>query len=190
MSISTKKGDSGKTSLVGGRRVSKGDGRVEAYGTVDELIAAMGFARSICEHEEVSELTREIQRELFAVSAAIATPASDKERAEIPSEKVDALTAHVRRIEGMDGMLDDWAMPGEHPVAAAFDVARTVCRRAEREVVRLVDAGEEVGGNVLPYLNRLSDLLWLFSRLIEKEAGRDASLRGGKHRGRCWSRAW
>jgi cob(I)alamin adenosyltransferase len=195
MSISTKRGDDGRTSLIGGRRVSKGDLRVEAYGTIDELISVMGFARSICEKAEVRERTKAIQRELFAVSSVVATgPDSErgkeKEPPAVTNEMVEALTEEVHRIEKREGLLDDWALPGEHPGAAAFDVARTICRRAERDVVRLMESGEELPRYVLSYLNRLSDLLWLFGRWLEKDAGVDGALRGEKHPGPRWSRAW
>ena len=103
---------------------------------------------------------------------------------------VDGLTAHVHRIEATDGILADWSIPGEHPASAAFDVARTVCRRAERQVVRLIESGDPVNPQILAYLNRLSDLLWLLGRLIEKHAGVDARLRDDKTPGAKWSRAW
>ncbi len=192
MSISTKRGDDGQTSLIGGRRVSKGDLRVEAYGTIDELISAMGFARSICENVEMRERTKEIQRELFVVSSSVATSPErkKKETAPVTTENVEALTRDVNRIEKLEGLLDDWALPGEHPGAAAFDVARTTCRRVEREVVRLMESGEEVDSKVVAYLNRLSDLLWLFGRQLEKDAGVNGRLRDEKHPGPRWSRAW
>ena len=191
MSIATKAGDAGETGLIGGVRVSKADLRVEAYGTVDELGAAMGFARSICADEEVNALTKEIQRELFAVSGAVANPRAG-ERAEpyVTDAMVEALTAHVNRIEATEGLLSDWSLPGDHAAAAAYDVARTVCRRAERCVVRLTEAGEEVPAQVTAYLNRLSDLLWLFGRLLELRAGIESRLRDGEHEGPKWSRAW
>lgn len=192
MSIATKHGDKGETGLIGGGRVSKADLRVEAYGTVDELGAAMGFARSICEDEEVRELTKAIQRELFAVAGAIASPAGGEESRTtyVTPEMVEALTAHVNRIEATEGILSDWSLPGEHAAAAAFDVARTICRRAERCVVRLAETGIELNAQVVPYLNRLSDLLWLVGRLLELRAGINARLRDDEHKGPRWSRAW
>ena len=183
MSISTKRGDDGQTSLIGGRRVSKGDLRVEAYGAIDELISAMGFARSICENAEMRERTKEIQRELFVVSSSVATSPERKKKETPPvtRDNVEALTRDVNRIEELEGLLDDWALPGEHPGAAAFDIARTTCRRAERDVVRLMESGEEVDSKVVAYLNRLSDLLWLFGRQLEKDAGVNGALRDEKH---------
>lgn len=191
MSIATKAGDAGKTGLIGGERVSKADWRVEAYGTIDELTSTLGFARSICDDAEVRALTKEIQRELFAVSGGVANPlGAQKEPPYVTEAMVERLTAEVNRIEGLEGILSDWSLPGEHAAAAAYDVARTVCRRAERAVVRLVESGEEVAPQTVAYLNRLSDLLWLFGRLLELRAGIDARLRGDEHTGARWSRAW
>lgn len=190
MSITTKRGDLGETSLTGNIRVSKGTPRVEACGTVDELNSAMGFARSICEDAEIRDRTRSIQRELFVIGAALATtqPAAGEERHVIP-EMIDRLTAEVHRIERIEGVLSDWSIPGEHPGAAAYELARTVCRRAERVVVRLGDS-EPVEPAVIAYLNRLSDLLWLFGRLIEARSGIDSALRGAEHPKGRWARAW
>ena len=189
MSIATTRGDTGQTSLAGGMRVSKTHPRVRTYGDIDELISSIGFARSICRDEEIAARAKTIQRELFKVGSAIATPTdSRKAGPQIPDSMVDALTAEVHRIEAIEGMLSDWSIPGEEPASAAFDVARTVCRRAERLVVDLVESGNDVQPNVLRYLNRLSDLLWLFGRLIEHRLGLDAKLR--ENAGPRWSRAW
>jgi len=191
MSIATKRGDGGQTSLAGGTRVSKGHLRVEAYGTIDELNSAMGFARSICEDPEVREIVKAIQRELFRVGSTVATaPDSRKKPPPITPDMVEALTAQVHRIEAIEGVLSDWSLSGEHQASSAFDVARTVCRRAERHLVRLTESGEEVNPPVLAYLNRLSDILWLLGRLLEARAGVDASLRDEAHKGKRWLRAW
>lgn len=192
MSISTKRGDAGQTGLAGGIRVSKSHLRVEAYGTVDELNASLGLARSFCQDEELRKQTFAIQKELFRVGSALATP-PDSRKAQVPvtEEMVDALTEQVHQIESIEGMLSDWSISGEHTAAAAYDVSRTVCRRAERNVVRLVEAGEAVEPTVLAYLNRLSDLLWLFGRKLEFDAGVNASLRTANDKpGARWSRAW
>lgn len=191
-SIATTRGDAGQTGLAGGVRVSKGAVRVEAYGTVDELNAALASARSICEEPGIAGLTRSIQQDLFKIASALATPlGSAKAPVPIETTMVDRLTSEVHRIEAIDGMLSDWSLAGDLPVAAAFNVARTVCRRAEREVVRLVEAGDLVQPEILAYLNRLSDLLWLFARQLEHGAGINSSLREqtGKS-GNRWSRAW
>jgi cob(I)alamin adenosyltransferase len=191
-SISTMRGDHGETSLVGGIRVSKSSLRVEAYGTVDELGATLGFARSICDDPEMGESVRQIQIDLFRLGSRLATPPeSAKVEVTVERDWVDRLTEQVHRLEALDGVLGDWSLPGSSSAAAAFDVARTVCRRAERCLVRLGESGESVPEDALPYLNRLSDLLWLFGRKIERDLGVDGSLRAttGKA-GKRWSRAW
>jgi cob(I)alamin adenosyltransferase len=191
MSIATKRGDGGQTSLAGGIRVSKSDLRVEAYGTIDELNTHMGFARSICQHMQIKEWTLEIQRTLFRVGSALATPPeSRKAKPPVIQEDVDHLTSLVHSIEAREGILSDWSIAGEHTEAAAYEVARTVCRRAERHIVRLVESGADVDPNVIAYVNRLSDLLWLFGRLLELEAGVTSKLRDNTQGGPRWSRAW
>lgn len=191
MSIATMRGDGGQTGLSGGIRVSKAAPLVEAFGTMDELISSMGFARSICKNQEIHDATKRIQKELFKVASAVSTPKeSPKGRPVVDDALIDELTAHVHRIEAMPGVLNDWTLPGEDPVSAAYDVARTVCRRSERLMVGLKEAGDDFQPNVLRYLNRLSDLLWLFGRQIEKEEGKDASLRTADNAGPRWSRAW
>lgn len=193
-SIATKRGDAGQTSLAGGTRVSKSALRVEAYGTVDELISVLGFVRSICEDKDLCERTKLIQRELFQIGAALATPARSSEGqgpAPVTAAMVEALTTQVYAIESLPGMLSDWSLPGEHTAGAAYDVARTVCRRAERCTVRLIESGEIVAPDVVAYLNRLSDLLWLFGRKLERDAGVDGSLRKiNEKSGPRWSKAW
>jgi cob(I)alamin adenosyltransferase len=191
-SISTTRGDNGETGLAGGIRVSKASLRVEAYGTVDELNSTLGFARSICEDAELGEQTRQIQLQLFRLGSALATPPeSSKPQIPITTEMVDGLTSAVHRLESLEGILSDWSLPGGCSAGAAFDVARTVCRRAERCLVRLIESGQAAPDAALAYLNRLSDLLWLIGRKLEHDAGVDGSLRAmtGKS-GNRWSRAW
>jgi cob(I)alamin adenosyltransferase len=191
VSIATKRGDGGQTGLSGGVRVSKADLRVEAYGTVDELNAALGFARSICTNAEISSWTQEIQKTLFRVASALATPPESRKAApSLTADDVDQLTERVHSIEAKDGILSDWSLPGAHTEAAAFEVARTVCRRAERCIVRLMESGAVIHPQVVPYINRLSDLIWLFGRLLELEAGVDSRLRDEQQKGARWSRAW
>ena len=191
MSIATKRGDGGETGLSGGVRVRKDNPRVEAYGTIDELISMLGFARSICNDEDLRAKSKQIQKELFKVGSAMATPPESKKLPpEIVDAMVDALTSEVHRIEAMEGVLADWSIPGEDPASAAYDVARTICRRAERHAVSLRAQGIVVQDNVLRYLNRLSDVLWLFGRLIEHQKGLDATLRDPVQGGPRWSRAW
>lgn len=191
MSIATKHGDGGQTGLAGGIRVSKADLRVEAYGTVDELNSCLGFARSICQNTEIAAWTEEIQRTLFRVGSALATPPeSRKQPPVITATDVDILTDLVHKIEAQEGILGDWSLPGAHRESAAYEIARTVCRRAERCAVRFVEHDGAVQPEVIAYLNRLSDLIWLFGRLIERDAGIDARLREDDKQGPKWSRAW
>jgi len=190
-SIATKTGDDGTTGLAGGFRISKADLRVEAYGTVDELNTVLGFARSICQNPEIAAWTEDIQRTLFRVGGALATAPEQSRNAPVVSTgDVDKLTALVQKIETIEGILGDWSLPGAHTESAAYEMARTVCRRAERCAVRFAQDGGEVQPTVIQYLNRLSDLIWLFGRLIEHHAGIDARLRDDTKVGPKWSRAW
>ena len=191
MSIATKRGDGGQTGLPGGVRVSKAHARVECYGTIDELISQMGLARAMANDPQVNEVTRDIQRVLFKVGSAIGTTAESRKPApEITEEMIAALDREVERIEATPGILNDWSVPGELAGSAAFDVARTVCRRAERLAVGLHEAGELPNPQVLVYLNRLSDVLWLLARLLDLRAGADGALRPKDSPGPRWSRAW
>jgi len=188
MSIATQTGDTGKTSLIGGGRVSKGDLRVDTYGTVDELIAQIGLARALCAHDEAASIAKQLQRDLFGVAEVLAT--LDDPPKGIDAARVSDITNQIHRIEAQNGIVIDWAIAGDDAGGAAFEVARTVCRRAERLVVRLTDSGERIDPSVIVYLNRLADLLWLLGRLIERDHGVDAALRRPGDGGRQWSKAW
>jgi cob(I)alamin adenosyltransferase len=190
-SISTRRGDGGETATSGGPRVSKSDLRVEAYGTIDELNCTIGLARAWCDDPEIAALAKAIQRDLFAVGSAVSTkPESKKPVPQIETSRVATLDAIVERFEAVPGMLRDWSISGEMRSSAAFDLARTVARRAERATVRLVSSGVLIQPTVLEYLNRLSDVMWLFARKLECDAGVDARLRDETHPGPPWSRAW
>ncbi len=190
-SISTRAGDAGMTRLGGGQAISKGELRVESYGAIDELNTTIGLARALCPDEEIRAIVRGIQRELFVVGSAVSTkPESKKPIPEITKEMVHRLDALVERFEAEPGILRDWSIPGEFLGSAAFDMARTICRRAERVTVRYVTSGGLVQPTVLEYLNRLSDVLWLCARLVEARNGVDARLRDEDHPGPPWSRAW
>lgn len=176
MKIYTRTGDSGDTALFGGGRVPKDHHRVAAYGTVDELNAAVGMAVAVVGDDEVRERLGQVQHDLFALGANLATvPARDGR----PRPKgLPALPlSRVARMEGwMDGAdaelppLRAFILPGGTAGAAALHFARTVCRRAEREVVHLA-ALEPVEQGVVVYLNRLSDLLFTFARLENHRSG-------------------
>lgn len=181
MSISTTLGDTGRTQL-GDRRVSKASAAVEALGALDELVSAIGFARSLAPSPEIRRRAEDLQRLLFEVSASIGAPASAEPAAGargVPAEAVAEVTGEVRRLESREGMLSDWALPGGHTAAAAFDLARTACRRAERALFRLAESGEAAAPSpqTLAFVNRLSDLLWLYGRVLERDSGVDGALR-------------
>jgi cob(I)alamin adenosyltransferase len=189
MSITTKTGDTGQTSLAGAVRVSKSDSRVEASGSLDELNSAMGFARSMTDDSDIKDLVKRIQRELFVVGSDLAKDVKTVPP-QIDDRMLDDLTRDVYRLEQTEGIVADWCIPGEHPASAAFDVARSVCRRAERDVVRLVESGKYVNPDAIAYLNRLSDLLWVIGRYLELRIGVDSGLRDKNDPGARWSRAW
>lgn len=186
MSIATTHGDRGDTSLVGGRRISKGSLRIEAIGDVDELGAHLALARAMNPNAELRDVIKDVQRQLFAIGEMLATDGEPPRT--LDEGSVDRLTAVVHRLEAIDGIVADWVIAGDHVAAAACDLARASCRRAERSAVRLKDAGDRVDAVVLAYLNRLADVLWLMSRTLEHEAGIDARLRDAD--GPRWSKAW
>lgn len=179
MSIVTKKGDDGTTKLIYGERVSKADLQVEAYGTLDELNAFLGLARANCDDAETNQILESIQRETFIIGAELATPLEHlhKLKTRVTPEMTARLDELVAPIESIPGLLDDWALPGATQAGAALDVARVVCRRAERCAVRMSTSGSLPNAEVLRYLNRLSDLLWLLGRQYEITRGIDGALR-------------
>jgi cob(I)alamin adenosyltransferase len=177
MKIYTKTGDSGDTGLFGGGRVAKNHPRVEAYGDVDELNAAIGLARSIEQMSRIDEVLVPIQRDLFAIGALLATPDRDKMKQHLEKARVDddRIAELERAIDDGDRELEplrSFIIPGGTPKAAALHVARTVCRRAERRVVGLrEELGDEMPSVVVIYLNRLSDLLFTLARVANRRAG-------------------
>lgn len=179
MSIVTKTGDGGTTKLLSGDEVSKADLQVEAYGTIDEWNSFLGLSRALCEDEWTKRVLEELQRESFIVGAelAITSEKAPKLKQRITAELLEKLDGYVAEIEKLPGLLDDWALPGATHAGAALDIARTVCRRAERHAVRLRDAGQIENETVLRYLNRASDLLWLLGRRYEMTRGVDGALR-------------
>lgn len=167
--IYTRTGDAGATRLATGQSVSKTDPRVEAYGAVDETNACVGLARThLAADPELDAMLGRIQNELFDLGADLATPPKPDEAEGAALRIVDSQTARIEaEIDALNEHLPDLAsfiLPGGTPAAAALHLARTVCRRAEREAVRLVEAGEPVSGPALRYLNRLSDFLFVASR--------------------------
>jgi cob(I)alamin adenosyltransferase len=173
MSITTKTGDQGTTGLMYGRRVPKCHARTEACGTVDELNAALGLARATAPADGAGDLLSSIQKDLVPLMGELATAAQDSGRyaAEGRPLLTPAATARleqaVRSLEAACVSPGDWVMPGASLHGAALDLARTVCRRAERRVCSLHQAGELPNPEIIVYLNRLSDLLWLLARSAE-----------------------
>src|SRR3954469_8049303 len=177
MKIYTKTGDAGDTGLFGGGRVQKNHPRVEAYGDVDELNAVLGVVRAAEQMPRIDEVLVPIQRDLFAIGALLATPDLEKMHQHLEKARVDeARIAELEHaIDEGDAELEplrSFIVPGGSPKAAALHVARTVCRRAERRVVSLIDSGiDEIPQVVVIYLNRLSDLLFTLARVANRRAG-------------------
>ena len=173
--IYTKTGDDGRTGLFGGGRVGKDHVRVEAYGAVDELNACIGAARSVDMMPRIDEVLAPVQRDLLAIGALLATPHPEKHK-----EQLEKARMSDKRIAQLEQAIDDgeeeleplraFILPGGTQKAAALHVARTVCRRAERAIVRLQHS-DAVPQVVIVYLNRLSDLLFVLARVANRRAG-------------------
>ena len=175
LKIYTRTGDTGDTALFGGGRVGKDDVRVDAYGDVDELNAALGLARAIERMPRVDDVLVPVQRDLFAIGALLATPDRGRMQEQLAKARLDeARVAELEAaIDAGDAELEPlkaFILPGGTPKAAALHVARTVCRRAERRVVALARE-VEVPALVVMYLNRLSDLLFVLARVANRRAG-------------------
>jgi cob(I)alamin adenosyltransferase len=171
MSIATKTGDDGTTALLFGKRVPKTHPRIVTNGEIDELGAALGLCRAFTQQESVRPLLLQIQKELIHFMGELACENSNQEAylekyadQAIKPEMVDRLTHAIQAIEQTGGNLSGWRHPGETPAEACFDSARTLCRRAERALIALGESGAIVRKVLIQYLNRLSDLLWLWSR--------------------------
>jgi cob(I)alamin adenosyltransferase len=175
MPIYTRTGDTGTTGLFGGGRVPKDHPRVAAYGDVDELNATIGLARATPPSDLADPLLEAVQRDLFALGGHLATPDPAKvakalERATLSPERIREFEMVMDAADQELGPLRAFILPGGAPKAAALHLARTVCRRAERSIVRLAQDGE-VPELFLVYVNRLSDLLFTLARLANQRAG-------------------
>ncbi|MFN0178654.1 MAG: cob(I)yrinic acid a,c-diamide adenosyltransferase [Gemmatimonadales bacterium] len=175
MKIYTRTGDEGTTGLFGGGRVSKHHARVAAYGDVDELNSVLGMVRATAPTDFFDPLLEQVQRDLFSIGGQLATPDPEKVRAALAKADLalDRVAEFERVIDEADGELPPlraFILPAGTPKAAAFHLARTVCRRAERGVVALASA-DDVPSLFLRYLNRLSDLLFTLARLANHRAG-------------------
>ncbi|HEU6448296.1 MAG TPA: cob(I)yrinic acid a,c-diamide adenosyltransferase [Verrucomicrobiae bacterium] len=175
MSIVTKTGDSGTTGLMYGRRVPKNHPRVEACGAIDELNAALGMARALAAESFLSENLLAIQRDLIVLMGELGVQPEDLNRyfndgyLPVTPEMTAQLDKIVKEIEAQNISFKGWATPGATQCSAALDVARTICRRAERRVCELKFTGEVRNAEMVIYLNRLSDLLWLMARKAENK---------------------
>jgi len=177
VSIVTKTGDQGETSLMYGRRLSKADPRVDAYGCIDELTAALGLARSLASDKFFSEQIFSAQKDLIVIMGELATAPSDRERYLkdgfhlTTADMVDRISAVIFDLEKDPSLYPkDWVIPGGTQVSAALDFARTTCRRAERHIAAFSAEAKNLNPEILRYLNRLSDLCWVLARYAEKHA--------------------
>ena len=179
MRIYTRKGDTGTTGLLfGGDRVSKADLRTDAYGTTDEAVSALGLARAAIGEQtdrtevRLAELILRLQRELFVVGAELATHVDRRDRltdavSRVTAEMVSALEGEIDSLEELVEQPKEFVLPGETMTGAAIDLARTTIRRAERRAVALAAEGGLPGSEVVPYLNRLADLLFVMARAAD-----------------------
>jgi cob(I)alamin adenosyltransferase len=174
MKIYTKTGDKGTTSLIYGQRVAKNDLRVEAYGTCDETNSMIGLALSYINGESfqkkelIENVYHKIQTNLFHVGAELATPKGKEVKWSLNPSEIEEMEKHIDELNESLPALTNFILPGGHPAGAAFHVARTTARRAERCAVSL---GEDVNPLVLAYLNRLSDLLFVTARFVNHVLG-------------------
>ncbi len=173
MSIATRTGDDGTTALMFNRRISKTDCRVEAYGCVDELNAALGLAKAASPGETEREEIASIQKDLVGLMGELATATEDLERytksgyPRLGPALTSRLDDWIKKLEAQQSGFRGWATPGENLHSSALDLARTICRRAERRVCELHERAQLQNKEIIAYLNRLSDLLWLLARKAE-----------------------
>ena len=185
--IYTRTGDTGTTALAAGGRRPKHDLRIEAYGTVDETNACIGLVRLHTVGHEIDPMLGRIQNDLFDLGADLATVETDKplpyEPLRITQAQVDRLEQEIDRLNGELSVLRSFVLPGGTPAAAALHLARTICRRAERHVVELMEKpGEKVSPEAVKYLNRLSDFLFVASRYVNDKGALDVLWVPGQNR--------
>ncbi len=173
MKIYTRTGDSGSTGLFGGPRVSKDDVRIEAYGTVDELNAALGIVRTSGVGLLIDEQLTQVQHELFAMGAELATPDPEGQGTRVLGQRqIERLEQWIDGHEQNLPPLKSFILPAGNPVACHLHLARAICRRAERRLVTLSrQSRDAVSDDLSIYLNRLSDLLFVLSRVVNQESG-------------------
>lgn len=174
-------GDDGTTGLLGGGRAAKDDLRIEAYGTIDEASSALGLAKALSADPRVKEITEELQRGLYKLGAELATnPEEPGKFGAMTSKDVDDLEDRMRELEAAAPMPSEFILPGTTPASAAFDLARTVIRRAERRALSLARTEPNPNPEAARWLNRLSLLVFVLGRFEETRAGATpATARGG-----------
>jgi cob(I)alamin adenosyltransferase len=176
MSIATKTGDLGTTSLMFNRRVSKCHPRVEVCGSADELNSTLGFARAMVGDNVFKAQLERIQTDLIGLMGELATLPEDWAQyqkagyAYISQVHVNKLDLWITEMESQGNKFCGWATPGANQASGALDMARSICRRVERQICALFESGQMPNSTVMVYLNRLSDVLWLMARRAEKEA--------------------
>lgn len=165
MKIYTKTGDSGNTSLFGGKRVDKDNQRIEAYGTVDELNSVLGIVLTENTNDKTRKILSSIQESLFVIGAELATPLDVESKAIIPitDEEIKILENYIDELDAELTPLKNFILPGGTKSASMLHFARTVCRRAERRIVE-IDKSENISKIIIAYINRLSDLLFVIAR--------------------------
>lgn len=168
--VTTRTGDTGETSLFGRPRVSKTDPRIEALGELDETQSVIGVARAMAPRSSLGRELLELQRGLYLAMAEVATPSEDLGRLpqRLDESAIERLDRVIEMVRGMTPIQGQFVVPGENAMSAALDHARTVARRAERRVVECVVAGQVAGVILLPWLNRLSDVLYVLARSVDK----------------------
>lgn len=172
--IYTKRGDSGETGLLYGGRVPKTDPRCEAYGTTDEAVSALGLARALSDDPRVKEIVTQVQRELFTVGAELATAPEQyvtmqRHFSIVSAPMVERLEQLIDELEAQVQLPRSFIVPGASAASAALDLARTILRRAERRTVALKEAGLLTNDEILRYLNRLADLLFMLARYQDRD---------------------
>jgi len=169
--VTTKKGDTGDTSLFGPGRIRKTNAAIEALGDLDETQSAIGLARAVASGS-IAETLLELQRALYVAMSEVGTPPADRDRlpGRIDATSVAELEEHAAAVRATVDIEAHFVIPGEDELSARLDLARAICRRAERRVVALADDGELDVEHLLPWLNRLSDVLFVLSRAVEPAA--------------------
>ena len=172
--IYTKSGDKGETSLLFGGRTSKSNLRVETYGTVDEAVSSLGLAKSLTSNTEIKLIIEDLQQSLFIIAAELATSPNNKKKLKnevkaITKTMVSDLESLIDKINEKINLGNKFIMPGTSVASAAIDVSRTIVRRLERRIVELIALDTSINSNIIPYINRTSDLLFILGRLEDKD---------------------